>query len=442
MPASPPPPRPLDRALDHLLRKAPERALADLLGIIEARRDPAALWAAGRALAECAAAGRPTEAAAEKVLRAAARTATRARNLALAAAACAALEELGCSAATEYDEIGTTFAGPWDDAPPPNPPDPNAVLPPPPDLPSPDLEFLDLVDRIEAVSEQVAEGEVAVGSPGTTELLCSKLGPQEVGAFARTLEPRLAAAGDVLIEEGRPGRAAYFIARGEVQVVRAGRDGDDQVLARLGAGSLFGEMALLSRSPRAASVLALRPCIVLRGSRRALDAVAAANPRLGRALASFCRRRMIDNLVRTSAVLRPLRTAEREALLGRFRARSFEAGQVVIAAGEEQAGLHLLASGTLRVLAEEAGETTQLATLSPGEVVGEVGLVLRRPAPTSVVAECPAVTLHLPAEEFLSVIKEHPELLAQLYELAVQREDETRNLLAQPAQDASDWVLI
>src|SRR5690606_17539932 len=134
---------------------------------------------------------------------AAARTATRARNLALAAAACAALEELGCSAATEYDEIGTTFAGPWDDAPPLNPPDPNAVLPPPPDL-----EFLDLVDRIEAVSEQVAEGEVAVGSPGTTELLCSKLGPQEVGAFARTLEPRLAAAGDVLIEEGRPGRAA------------------------------------------------------------------------------------------------------------------------------------------------------------------------------------------------------------------------------------------
>src|SRR5690606_4612076 len=177
MPASPPPPRPLDRALDHLLRKAPERALADLLGIIEARRDPAALWAAGRALGECAAAGRPTEAAAEKVLRAAARTATRARNLALAAAACAALEELGCSAATEYDEIGTTFAGPWDDAPPPNPPDPNAVLPPPPDL-----EFLDLVDRIEGGSEQAAGGGVGVGSPWTTVVLCLQLGPQEVWA--------------------------------------------------------------------------------------------------------------------------------------------------------------------------------------------------------------------------------------------------------------------
>ena len=80
--------------------------------------------------------------------------------------------------------------------------------------------------------------------------------------------------------------------------------------------------------------------------------------------------------------------------------------------------------------------------MSTSPAAARRGSRVRAKAPTSVVAECPAVTLHLPAEEFLSVIKEHPELLAQLYELAVQREDETRNLLAQPAQDASDWVLI
>lgn len=440
MAATAPPARPLDRALDHLLHDAPESALADLLGLIEARREPAALWAAGQALSQCAAAGRPTADAAENVLRAAARAATRSRSFALAAAACAALEALGRSAEAEYEEIGATFGRPLDDGQRPNPPEQDAPLPP-----RLELEFLDLVDRVETVSEQVAEGPMGSAAPGATEVLCSKLGPPELRAFARALKPRLASAGDVLIEEGQPGRAAYFLARGELEVVRgrgtAPGAPEGTVLARLGAGSLFGEMALLSRSPRAASVVAVRPSIVLRGSRRALDEVAAESPRLGRALASFCRRRMIDNLVRTSAVLRPLRAAQREALLGRFRARTFEAGQVVIAAGQEGAGLHLLASGSLRVMAEESGETTQLATLAPGEVVGEVGLVLRRPAAASVVAECPSVTLHLPAAEFMSVIKEHPELLAQLYELAVQREDETRSLLAQQAQDASDLVL-
>ena len=51
-------------------------------------------------------------------------------------------------------------------------------------------------------------------------------------------------------------------------------DGDKLLLARLTGGSLFGEMALLSRAPRAASVVARRPSILLVGRKDALDAVA------------------------------------------------------------------------------------------------------------------------------------------------------------------------
>lgn len=437
-----PPPSPLDRALTHLLESAPDAALAELLPWLEARGEPGAVLAAGQALALAAQDGRPVAESAERVLRAAARIATRARSFGCAAAACGELERRGADSTGEYEALGAAFSGR---------PEPTRATPPSlteGDCRPAHIDWLELVDRVETICEQLAEGPVSAVAPGATEHLCSKLEPADLVAFARALSFRIVPAGELIIEEGNPGRAAYFLARGELEVFRGShakesgvQASDRMTLARLGAGSLFGEMALLSRSPRAASVVALRPSLVLRGSKRALDEATAKTPRLGRALASFCRRRMIDNLVRTSVVLRPLPTAQRTALLERFQAHTFERGQVVIAQGQERAGLHLVASGALRVVAEEQGESTHLATLGTGDVVGEVGLVLRRPASAAVVADCPSVTLHLPAQDFHALIKEHPALLAQLYDLAVQREDETRSLLAQQAQDASDWVL-
>jgi hypothetical protein len=47
---------------------------------------------------------------------------------------------------------------------------------------------------------------------------------------------------------------------------------------------------------------------------------------------------------------------------------------------------------------EPNGESTVVARLGPGEVVGEVALVLRRPANASVIAQHPTVTLMLPRE--------------------------------------------
>lgn len=63
-------------------------------------------------------------------------------------------------------------------------------------------------------------------------------------------------AGQVIFRQGDPGDCAYFIRQGEVEVVG---DGDGKVIARLGLGEYFGEMALLSGSPRNATVRAATP---------------------------------------------------------------------------------------------------------------------------------------------------------------------------------------
>ena len=62
----------------------------------------------------------------------------------------------------------------------------------------------------------------------------------------------------VLIQEGERGREFFVIVSGEVEVLRKGRK-----VASLGPGSFVGEMALLSKTPRAATVTAVTPLHVL-----------------------------------------------------------------------------------------------------------------------------------------------------------------------------------
>jgi len=81
--------------------------------------------------------------------------------------------------------------------------------------------------------------------------LCSKRDLRRIAALA---VERDIAGGTELIREGEPGSDFYVVVDGEVDVRRRGRR-----VARLGAGSFVGEIALLSRSPRTATVVAATP---------------------------------------------------------------------------------------------------------------------------------------------------------------------------------------
>jgi CRP-like cAMP-binding protein len=118
-------------------------------------------------------------------------------------------------------------------------------------------------------------------------------------------------------------------------------------------------------------------------------------------------------------------------------------GEVLLRQGEEGGSLFLIASGLVEIRSTDAdGDRVVLAQSGPGDVVGEISLVLRRPATADVVAVHSTVALELTLAEFHEAIRQHPGLLQQLYEIATQREAETRSVVAQEARDVSDSVLL
>jgi CRP-like cAMP-binding protein len=84
---------------------------------------------------------------------------------------------------------------------------------------------------------------------------CSKQELQKIAGIADELDlPE----GKVLIREGDRGREFFVIVNGEVEVRRKGRK-----MTTLGPGDFIGEISLLSKVPRTATVTALTPIDVL-----------------------------------------------------------------------------------------------------------------------------------------------------------------------------------
>jgi cAMP-dependent protein kinase regulator len=368
-------------------------------------------------------------------------------NLPLAVAAAQDLIGLQQEAGAQLDEIAGAFC-----AGSPRLAD-GTSADPPPLKPADELEplssFLTGPALLSKVSEIVKDAQkqydaAAESVPLIAPLpLFSSLDRASLRALIGAFEMITVAADQVVVEEGENGAEAYIVARGELEVRKStGNDEPPLTLARLTGGALFGEMALLARAPRAASVVACRPSILLIARKDELEKVAREKPEVGLELAAHCRRRMVANLVRTSPVLLAVPADERPALVERFETRVYEEGERLITQGNDAAGIHLIASGEVTVVRREGDEPFVISTLGPGQVVGEVALVLRRKSNADVVAVHPSITLHLAREEFISMVREHPTILHGLYLLAVERDEETSQAIENSTTSVADEYII
>jgi predicted acylesterase/phospholipase RssA/CRP-like cAMP-binding protein len=113
-------------------------------------------------------------------------------------------------------------------------------------------------DAADAVSSQARN---RIDRAHVAEMVAGLMGEDEPDLVQTVVDRvgwRRLAAGEVLFEQGDPPDAAYFIVAGRVMVSVRDPDGNAEPVAELGRGEVVGELGLLDRAPRSATVRAVR----------------------------------------------------------------------------------------------------------------------------------------------------------------------------------------
>ncbi len=112
--------------------------------------------------------------------------------------------------------------------------------------------------------------------------------------------------GEFLFVEGDQGDFMGFVVTGIIEVLKKSAVGENIILARLTKGSSIGEMALIDKSPRSASVICRHPTTMLTLSSKGFDRLTEKSPATGVKFIRKISRLLSLNMRRTSSKLADL----------------------------------------------------------------------------------------------------------------------------------------
>ncbi len=152
-----------------------------------------------------------------------------------------------------------------------------------PEAPTADLETDVDDDIIIEVEDEAEHGSTFRESPlfqgMTDDEVCAVID----GLHLRTFEP-----GEIVVTESEPGASMFLLASGIVRVFVRSAAGLNAQLRVMGQGDFFGEISLLTGSPRTATITAATPCELLELTRDDLVAIASRQPQVASIIESFC----------------------------------------------------------------------------------------------------------------------------------------------------------
>lgn len=94
-------------------------------------------------------------------------------------------------------------------------------------------------------------------------MIFSGLSEEVLAELAQKASIRKVGKNDILMRKGEPGDSLFLIHNGWVKIVTVDSKGDELIINKCGPGETIGEMALLDRGPRSATVIALEDTEVL-----------------------------------------------------------------------------------------------------------------------------------------------------------------------------------
>lgn len=149
----------------------------------------------------------------------------------------------------------------------------------------------------------------------------------------------------------------------------------DDPLATLGAGDLFGEMTCMSFYPRSATVRARSEVVVLEMLRNILDVLKRGSKGFREQLERNYRERALDAHLKSLPLFAGLTDEFIDGLRERVELVSFKPGEVICGQGDDADRLYLIRIGFVKVSQDSPGGEVILHYSHRGDCFGEMGLL-------------------------------------------------------------------
>lgn len=279
------------------------------------------------------------------------------------------------------------------------------------------LEGEDLISQSIAVAQDWSLIETLTQHTKVIPLI-SALEEGKINLLLNTLQLRSFMPGEPLIEEGEEADGVYWICGGNVEVTRRNQQAETIQLAVLSSGTLVGEMGLITRSPRVATVSSLTLTQGILLPLAAYPLLDDAQEQVNFALSHLVGRRMLENLTKFSPVFKAIPPEAHPELLSQFKAKVVPAGEVLLKQGQSGRGLYLILDGLVQV--DQLGSIDS-KWLREGDIFGEISLVYDSPVSATCTTARRSLLYTLKPDRFQSLVSRYPEIKHTLAELSLFR---------------------
>jgi CRP-like cAMP-binding protein len=225
------------------------------------------------------------------------------------------------------------------------------------------------------------------------------------------------AQGQILFRQGDAADALYLVVEGAIIPIAEGAEGEGRrKLAVIERGDFVGEIGVMTKQPRNATVAALVETKLVAIDRRVLVPLMQQEPSVAQGILRFLRARMLDRQIRSNLFFAAFAHAEREAVARQFRLLEVKDGTRVVVQGAPPEGLFVVLAGSLAKI--DRTRRKQLGRLELGDVFGGDWLIAGKASPWDVVAQGRAWLIVLGERRFRHIVDANPRLVRVLERLA------------------------
>jgi CRP/FNR family transcriptional regulator, cyclic AMP receptor protein len=216
-----------------------------------------------------------------------------------------------------------------------------------------------------------------------------------------------------IFTEGQASNKMYLLVEGEVSLIR-----HKKTLDIVKPGEIFGEIAVITQQPRAASAMARKFCQALVLDATQFQKALQTTPEFALMLMNIMnnRLRLTIALMKQTASLPSLDNSDElrvfdkkmmEDLVAAFKARppqAFPAGRTIMKEGDAGVSMYIVIRGRVSV----SIKSTVVERVGPGGTFGEMALVDHATRSATAAAETDCQLLSISRSDFLNLVKTKP----------------------------------